>query len=549
MAKNKNKGFSVIEIVIAIAILTLLLTPIVNQLAQTMSTNRRAKEQQYAVENAQYVMEYFKNSSLEVLGDTSDTTLDIYPTAAVTSVERYCDIYEVDASGNINLVTTDFPYNVSKYELNQVKLGSRGTKYNRYAVLDDLSIRLASTPITIGIDDYSFRVAYNMSAADGFILTDAGSLVQYEDDDSDPNNPVKYVSAIVCKRYGLFDDTGVANPNEINLGNMRNLDSTQLALITGNATDFDARAEKELYARAMDRLKDANEEYWQIEIGSTSSDHSYLNNYGYLNSLRKMTEIKIDDVYVDSTTGYYSVNVNVYYENSYLATGATNDRLEYSVYSQKFYYDAEQPHTCPDIYFEYQPFAVESEISDRVFYAANEYILIDNNAEDAKVYLYKPKWDMSHRYLNPTGDYDDSTLIVNSADTYYVSNFIDDADHSSNPEKVRISICNVNDSAASDFKNTWIYTNLLDENKKVDVNDAGSQFVTNDTSPYLSYFYAKGDSGSYTSRTVYEFDSDYLKGIDEEENREDRLFSVTVYLRPVDTIGNSIVLNGAKGAN
>lgn len=46
MAKNKNKGFTVVEIVIAIAILTLLLTPIVEQLAQTMRTNRIAKEQQ-----------------------------------------------------------------------------------------------------------------------------------------------------------------------------------------------------------------------------------------------------------------------------------------------------------------------------------------------------------------------------------------------------------------------------------------------------------------------------------------------------------------------
>ena len=73
MARNKNKGFSIVEIVIAIAVLTLLLTPIVKQLAQTMRTNRIAKEQQYANENAQYVLEYIQNTPQEVmLDDTKD---------------------------------------------------------------------------------------------------------------------------------------------------------------------------------------------------------------------------------------------------------------------------------------------------------------------------------------------------------------------------------------------------------------------------------------------------------------------------------------------
>ena len=57
MAKNNNKGFSLIEIVIAMAVLTLLLTPIIKQFAQTMKVSRQAKEQQYINEEASFSLE------------------------------------------------------------------------------------------------------------------------------------------------------------------------------------------------------------------------------------------------------------------------------------------------------------------------------------------------------------------------------------------------------------------------------------------------------------------------------------------------------------
>ena len=43
MAKTNNKGFTLIEIVIAVAILSVLLTPILKQFANTLETSRKAK--------------------------------------------------------------------------------------------------------------------------------------------------------------------------------------------------------------------------------------------------------------------------------------------------------------------------------------------------------------------------------------------------------------------------------------------------------------------------------------------------------------------------
>ena len=62
MVRKKNKGFSLIEVVVAVAILTLLISPILAQVIQTLSVSAAAKEKQYAVENAEYVLNYIQET-------------------------------------------------------------------------------------------------------------------------------------------------------------------------------------------------------------------------------------------------------------------------------------------------------------------------------------------------------------------------------------------------------------------------------------------------------------------------------------------------------
>lgn len=540
MAKNRNKGFALIEIIIAVAILTLLLTPIVNQLVQTLNTNRQAKQQQYAVENAQYVMEYFQNTDLEVLGDTTNTTSEVYPTAEVSPVEVTCEIYEADDTGAISSTPVDtVDYSVYRYELNSVELGSNKAEYNRTVELNDLSIQIMSKAISDGTNDYSYRIAYDLGEKPDFELASDGSLVQYT-----TVGTSQYVTAIVCKKIGLFADNGVANPNEVNLGNMHDLDSREVALITGNSTDYDEQAENQFYSLAMERLKEENEEWWEDELRKDTPGER-LYSYGYIDGLKKLTEIKIsEDSDIDGS--YYQVNVNVYYENK------DNDSIEYNVYSQKFYYDPSKDHECPDVYFEYQPFAVSYKLGDEVEYSQSEYITIDNTVEGARIYLYKPKWDMAYRYMNPNGSYTDESLIIASQDIYYRYSRSDDPDHTIDKDKVAIYITNANDPTdAATFKNTYIYTNLLVNTggiDKVDVNGTGSQFYTNNTSVFSSSFKVKS-GGSYTARNAYTFNENYLLGLDDEKNFEERLFSIRVYLEPVNSVSNTIVLDGAKGVD
>lgn len=544
MAKNKNRGFTVVEIVIAIAILTLLLTPIVKQLGQTMRTNRIAKEQQYANENAQYVLEYFQNTSMDVLADNTDTSRDIYPTNTVTPETKTCDIYEIDDAGNISASPVgSVEYSVYEYELNNVELGSRKTEYTRTAYLDDLALQIMSTPLKDtngdGEGDRSYRVAYDMAEASGYTLTNEGSLVQYDATE-------KYITAIVCKNIGEFDQKGVKNPNEINLGNVHDLDSSKVALITGNATDCDTQAENEFYAMTLNYLKEKDPITYQAAMNAgNDKDHNPLfTTATYIQSTGKMTELVIKE----DTSGskpYYLVEVNVYYENGYLKSVSQPYKIQYNAYSQKFYYEDGKPHECPNIYFEYQPYATDySEGAATFQYAQNEYILVNNQVEDAKVYIYKPKWDMSYRYMYPTGAYDSEALILASHDVYYQLTRLSDMQHTIDTARVAIHINDENDPASTTYKQLTIYTNLPIDN----INGTNAQFICNDASKYASSFKVT-ESNVEKARTVYSFNSDYIKGIDDENNLEDRLYTVSVHLEPVSTVANTIVLNGAKGEN
>ena len=99
MAKNKNKGFTLIEIIIAIAILTVLLVPIMRQFTQTLETSRRAKELQYINENAAYVLEMSQRTDLSNIASGSDAA-DVADDIKINTVTKYssiaCEVYNVD---------------------------------------------------------------------------------------------------------------------------------------------------------------------------------------------------------------------------------------------------------------------------------------------------------------------------------------------------------------------------------------------------------------------------------------------------------------------
>lgn len=214
MAKTNNKGFTLIEIVIAVAILSILLTPILKQFANTLETSRKAKALQQANETAVYEMEEFQTVTKEELDDKYGD-----PTVHTDMVVRLLDTDGTE-------ITSTLKYSAYEYKLDDRKIGAKQDVYSNVVVLDDLSNKIRAYGGESATKHY--KVAYNLTDADlgkfgtGFTLTNEGSIVEYND--------AGFVTAIVCtdKNANGTPVSYVENPNEVNLGNMHNLDKMQL---------------------------------------------------------------------------------------------------------------------------------------------------------------------------------------------------------------------------------------------------------------------------------------------------------------------------------
>ena len=78
MVKSNNKGFSLVEIIIAAAIFAILIYPITNALITATKTGTKSTKKQYAVEKAEEIMENFKvadiNGNVNIPDDNGTKT-------------------------------------------------------------------------------------------------------------------------------------------------------------------------------------------------------------------------------------------------------------------------------------------------------------------------------------------------------------------------------------------------------------------------------------------------------------------------------------------
>ena len=261
MAKTNNKGFSLIEIVIAIAILSILLTPILKQFADTLETSRKAKALQSANEKAMYEVEEFQSFSKEDLDAK-------YGTPAETEVNL--ELYGVDGKPlpkkQEDGKDVDLVYTAYKYTLPDSVIGAKKDKYSNVVVLDDMSSKVRAYMDETAPEHY--KIAYGLTNEDlqkfpapsegedgsveQFVLTNEGSIVKYKNG---------IVVAVACESSADIDY--VADANAVNLGNMHDLDKDAVAMIMGGTSNFDSEAFSALFSKAMDHLRDLDYDSWQ----------------------------------------------------------------------------------------------------------------------------------------------------------------------------------------------------------------------------------------------------------------------------------------------
>lgn len=568
MAKTNNKGFALIEIVIAVAILSILLTPILKQFANTLETSRKAKALQQANETAVYEMEEFQTVTKEELDDKYGD-----PTVHTDMVVRLLDTDGTE-------ITSTLKYSAYEYKLDDRKIGAKQDVYSNVVVLDDLSNKIRAYGGESATKHY--KVAYNLTDADlgkfgtGFTLTNEGSIVEYND--------AGFVTAIVCtdKNANGTPVSYVENPNEVNLGNMHNLDKNAVALVMGGTSSFDSEAFSALFSKAMDHLRELDYESWQQAL--LNVDNESILSQDSMNNSKRLIKIYADKA-VDSTTGKdcYIVKVDVYYDYNYslVVKGEKksdfHDMVSFTVFSQKFF--TKEP---PEIYFEYQPYCISGANSKNAIYQTNDYILFDNYVDECKVYLYKPYKDQQNYDANIDNYYKmvdtDGDGTPDSKEEYYTY-YTDKA----KTQKVKIHLASKNSNTALSLDSdgnvldtdamdrVYVFTNL-------DVNgyeegSADAQFVSDAFGGTFDYVKGEKESRSSVEDAMaakylkYELGQKYTTNIKQsdgsvtngsmkvlytlsEDTREaERLYTVTVKLTPDKENLNTVRLSGAKGAN
>ena len=568
MAKTNNKGFTLIEIVIAVAILSILLTPILKQFANTLETSRKAKALQQANETAVYEMEEFQTVTKEELDDKYGD-----PTVHTDMVVRLLDTDGTE-------ITSTLKYSAYEYKLDDRKIGAKQDVYSNVVVLDDLSNKIRAYGGESATKHY--KVAYNLTDADlgkfgtGFTLTNEGSIVEYND--------AGFVTAIVCtdKNANGTPVSYVENPNEVNLGNMHNLDKNAVALVMGGTSSFDSEAFSALFSKAMDHLRELDYESWQQAL--LNVDNESILSQDSMNNSKRLIKIYADKA-VDSTTGKdcYIVKVDVYYDYNYslVVKGEKksdfHDMVSFTVFSQKFF--TKEP---PEIYFEYQPYCISGANSKNAIYQTNDYILFDNYVDECKVYLYKPYKDQQNYDANIDNYYKmvdtDGDGTPDSKEEYYTY-YTDKA----KTQKVKIHLASKNSNTALSLDSdgnvldtdamdrVYVFTNL-------DVNgyeegSADPQFVSDAFGGTFDYVKGEKESRSSVEDAMaakylkYELGQKYttntkqsdgsvtngsmkvLYTLSEDTREAERLYTVTVKLTPDKENLNTVRLSGAKGAN
>ena len=522
MAKKKNSGFSLIEVVIAVAILGLLITPILTQIVQTSNTSRKAKERQAAVENAEYVTNFIQRTDKAELDSSSSAGIkDINITAYTKKQDVFCKL--VDSDGNDTGVTVK--YNAYIYNLDNIKLGPKLSEYTRQAILDDLSSNVLAAGYSIVYDKNLYTS--NHLDSNGYKVTNEGSIVKYDTDG--------LVSEIVCTPS--TSTYTYVNPNKISLGFIQDLDSTKVAIIQGIASNFDAQVSEDIFAQKMNTLRDNDIEEWENQVGSMREDGE--NVFSNDETACRLLYISIRAVKDGSTIKYYEVTCDACYYDKYSIKGYKGTaKLKYNVFAKKFYTTK-----SPDIYLIYEPYVPDSSAKA---YAYNDYIEVynDEDTAESKLYLIKP----DNNQLKGT-DY-----VEAAGDTK--KHYNTKMDETVTPVNINIQVALASGEEASTKDLMTIFTNLdvnyvIDGHKQFSTNDLIRKADPTDTNNLDTTKLAELRKMPWPDYIVKSdrLPNSKLKHISDDTNTADRLFTITVVMKSVDGNMDDVRYTAGKGVD
>ena len=576
MTKLNNKGVSLIDCLIAIAVLALLVSPILAHLYQTIQVSAEAKEKQYVVENANEVLEYFRKYDDKELNvaDNNEGTIDI---TNITSGTKTCDLIKSDGNAP---ATASVTYNYTVYELDDAKnIGRDKSSYKRVVFKTDLNNKLYEKGLQI---DYSISAGSTLdsTALPGYVSRSDNSIVKYSGTSS-TGLPGQYddslIDGIVVKeRSDLATNASyydsLEDPNKANIGNVQDIDASKMAIITGEATSIDYQLEKDLQ-NSLVHYASANP---TTAIGLLADDPQRLNSYiknlvGNPNATFKTRQIEVTvtagknstgGYELDATTGkpkFYTVRCDVIYKVTFSGNDlrvfngftSTSGQFSYTVLNRDYYVN-----TPPDIYMIYEPLLLTTSMRDYVYYADTDYITITTDKYTSGVDRTNPD-----EPLTVVGDDPSRLYLIRSVENW---------------GKVAHDVKNATLATSADVANfdpTVYYTKLYSGFNPVKINinraanldditvEAPLEIYTDISKKNLDYEFETGiagsDAPSVTNGSRYIYNPSgikYIQKTDDEKGRgeNDRLGQLTVLYQKLESgtpSGEVTYITGARGAD
>ncbi|MBQ4522567.1 MAG: type II secretion system protein [Lachnospiraceae bacterium] len=313
MRKPNNKGFSMTEVIVAVAVFLILAIPIFSQLVLSVKNNSKAKASQYGINVAESEMELFKSVDLNAVAKIYSKIENPDGTFTYSLPSIY-----VDTNGKI--LETDFmanPYATASLmefadKVREFKMDTEGVCTFSY----DEELSNAETAAAEDVTDTTFEVTVAL----------------------DPT--------------GYDGDSGESNYNNINSSGVQSLNKDKQAIIGTNLSSFDDDVREDFWKEEIISGLTNQEAYIYKESNYTTLPTNYRQwNTFYMHRTTYIT-IALNEDPLNASKGEYVVTTDYVYDCSYKVAGITKAKT-YTKSENKLYFN-----TVPDVKFYYNQLIV-----------------------------------------------------------------------------------------------------------------------------------------------------------------------------------------------
>lgn len=523
MRKMNNKGFSMVEILISIAIFAVLMIPIVGAIISSLKNTTEAKTLQYRNEFVENIVEYVKQDSLDsIFAGDYFTTVGSYTSGSNA----------VDVSGNIYKDPTKASYDASLQPIVDT-LGTRVKTDENTAVSSGSGTMLKYYPY----EEYLLSGKVDLGVKDTTYV---------------------YKMLISNKYYATKESTGAfVNPNNLALGIVEDIDYTKVALINGTIANYDKTVENTFMTKKIALVKQYNPDWYDVYIKQETDPNMFSEDIG-----KRLITIKVSG---SESTGY-KVTCGLTYNdsgdslnklfpedddsqataNSVKASFQT-DYIKYEPFEFNYPVDATtNKATLPNIYLMYNVCLYNNSL------VSDDYIAIDttgvaaNDPAKINVFIVETAEQYSSNLTNATGN----SFPVASGTVLYNNQTGNDLARSD----VNVHIGAV---SGSDLENVSVYHNFNVTNESgVNQTNTKIKYTSNDFTSQNILGTTMIPLMKYTGATKVVSDSVAVFGSLNEAQQESRgLYEIKVWMVEGDDpslidINSSIpIMTATKGGN